>query len=162
MEQRKYDPEKAAFHYKKSGHSGSVLLRTSDVAFPGAVDATQLYQQSSAKAGITIEVKREPGDGYWSEVWNKQPFSAVLLGRPRRRRTRCTRPAYDSKADWNDTRFFREDFDKMLFAARSELDEEKRKKIYADMGRSCATKAESSFRCSTSSSTHQRPRSAAR
>ncbi len=28
MEQRKYDPEKAAFHYKKSGHSGSILLRT--------------------------------------------------------------------------------------------------------------------------------------
>ena len=80
MEQRKYDPDKAAFHFKKSGHSGSVLLRTSDVAFPGAVDATQLYQQSAAKAGITIEVKREPGDGYWSEVWNKQPFSASYWG----------------------------------------------------------------------------------
>ena len=60
--------------------SGSVLLRTSDVAFPGAVDAAQLYQQSAAKAGITIEVKREPGDGYWSEVWNKQPFSASYWG----------------------------------------------------------------------------------
>ena len=59
-----------------------MLLRTSDVAFPGAVDAAQLYQQSAAKAGITIEVKREPGDGYWSEVWNKQPFSRILLGRP--------------------------------------------------------------------------------
>ena len=82
IEQRKFDPDKAAFHYKKSGHYGSVLLRTSDVAFPGAVDAAQLYQQSCAKAGITIEVKREPGDGYWSEVWNKQPFSHLLLGRP--------------------------------------------------------------------------------
>ena len=80
VEQRKYDPDKAAFHYKKSGHSGSVLLRTSDVAFPGAVDAAQLYQQSAAKAGITIEVKREPGDGYWSEVWNKQPFSVSYWG----------------------------------------------------------------------------------
>ncbi len=80
IEQRIYDPDKAAFHYKKSGHSGSVLLRTSDVAFPGAVDAAQLYQQSCAKAGITIEVKREPGDGYWSEVWNKQPFSTSYWG----------------------------------------------------------------------------------
>ncbi len=60
-----------------------MLLRTSDVAFPGAVDAAQLYQQSAAKAGITIEVKREPGDGYWSEVWNKQPFSmSYWTGRP--------------------------------------------------------------------------------
>ena len=32
--------------------------------------------------------------------------------------------AYYSKADWNDTRFFNEGFDKMLFAARVELDTE--------------------------------------
>jgi peptide/nickel transport system substrate-binding protein len=133
MEQRKFDPEKAAEHYKKSGHSGSVLLRTSDVAFPGAVDAAQLYQQSAAKCGITLEIKREPGDGYWSEVWNKQPFSASYWGgRPTQDQMYST--AYYSKADWNDTRFQREDFDKMLFAARAELDTEKRKKIYADMG----------------------------
>lgn len=133
IEQRTYDPDKAAFHYKKSGHSGSVLLRTSDVAFPGAVDAAQLYQQSAAKAGITLEVKREPGDGYWSEVWNKQPFSASYWGgRPTQDQMYST--AYYSKADWNDTRFFREDFDKMLFAARAELDKDKRKKLYADMG----------------------------
>ncbi|WP_442580206.1 ABC transporter substrate-binding protein [Mesorhizobium sp. ASY16-5R] len=133
MEQRKFDPEKAAEHYKKSGHSGSVLLRTSDVAFPGAVDAAQLYQQSAAKCGITLEIKREPGDGYWSEVWNKQPFSASYWGgRPTQDQMYST--AYYSKADWNDTRFQREDFDKMLFAARGELDTEKRKKIYADMG----------------------------
>jgi peptide/nickel transport system substrate-binding protein len=133
MEQRKFDPEKAAEHYKKSGHSGSVLLRTSEVAFPGAVDAAQLYQQSAAKCGITLEIKREPGDGYWSEVWNMQPFSASYWGgRPTQDQMYST--AYYSKAQWNDTRFQREDFDKMLFAARSELDEAKRKQIYADMG----------------------------
>lgn len=133
IEQRAFDPEKAAFHYKKSGHSGSVLLRTSDVAFPGAVDAAQLYQQSCAKAGITIEVKREPGDGYWSEVWNKQPFSTSYWGgRPTQNQMYTT--AYYSKADWNDTKFFREDFDKMLLAARSELDVDKRKALYRSMG----------------------------
>jgi peptide/nickel transport system substrate-binding protein len=133
MEQRKFDPDKAAEHYKKSGHSGSVLFRTSEVAFPGAVDAAQLYQQSAAKCGITIEIKREPGDGYWSEVWNKQPFSASYWGgRPTQDQMYST--AYYSKADWNDTRFFNEKFDKMLFAARAELDEAKRKQMYADMG----------------------------
>ncbi|MGB3389646.1 MAG: ABC transporter substrate-binding protein [Pseudaminobacter sp.] len=133
IEQRAFDPEKAAFHYKKSGHSGAVLLRTSDVAFPGAVDAAQLYQQSAAKAGITLEIKREPGDGYWSEVWNKQPFSASYWGgRPTQDQMYTT--AYYSKADWNDTRFFRDDFDKMLFAARSELDKDKRVAMYQSMG----------------------------
>ncbi|RWO90836.1 MAG: peptide ABC transporter substrate-binding protein, partial [Mesorhizobium sp.] len=60
IEQRAFDPDKAKFHYQKSGHSGPILLRTSEAAFPGAVDAAQLFQQSCAKAGIAIEVKREP------------------------------------------------------------------------------------------------------
>jgi peptide/nickel transport system substrate-binding protein len=132
LEQRVYDPDKAAFHYKKSGHSGPVLLRTSDVAFPGAVDASQLFQQSAAKAGITIEIKREPGDGYWAEVWNKQPFCASYWG-GRSTQDQMYSTAYLSTADWNDTRFLREDFDKMVIAARAELDAAKRKAMYRDM-----------------------------
>ena len=129
IEQRTYDPDKAAFHFKKSGHSGSVLLRTSDVAFPGAVDAAQLYQQSAKAAGIDIEVKREPGDGYWSEVWNKQPFSTSYWGgRPVQDQMYST--AYLSSADWNDTKFFRPDFDKIIIDARAELDNAKRKELY--------------------------------
>jgi peptide/nickel transport system substrate-binding protein len=132
IEQRKFDPEKAASLYKKSGHSGSIVLRTSDVAFPGAVDAAQLYQQSAAKAGIKIEIKREPGDGYWSEVWNKQPFSLSYWG-GRATQDQMYSTGYVSTADWNDTRFKRPEFDKMLFAARGELDQAKRKAIYHDM-----------------------------
>jgi peptide/nickel transport system substrate-binding protein len=132
IEQRTYDPDKAKFYYKKSGHEGSVLLRTSDVAFPGAVDATQLFQQSAAKAGIQIEIKREPGDGYWSEVWNKQPFCASYWG-GRSTQDQMYSTAYLSTADWNDTAFRRPDFDKMLIAARAELDEAKRKQMYHDM-----------------------------
>ena len=131
IEQRVYDPDKAAFHYKKSGHEGSVLLRTSDVAFPGAVDAAQLFEQSAAKAGITLEIKREPGDGYWSEVWNVQPFSASYWGgRPVQDQMYST--AYLTGADWNDTRFFNDDFDNIIIAARAELDGVKRKALYRE------------------------------
>ena len=132
IEQRPYDPEEAKHYYQKSGHSGSILLRTSEVAFPGAVDAATLYQQQAAKAGIQIEVQREPGDGYWDNVWNKQPFCASYWGgRPTQDSMYST--AYYSKADWNDTRFFNPDFDKMLLAARGELDDVKRAQIYHDM-----------------------------
>ena len=132
IEQRTYDPEQAAFHYKKSGHSGPILLRTSEVAFPGAVDATVLYQQQAAAAGIQIDVQREPGDGYWDNVWNKQPFSASYWGgRPTQDQMYTT--AYYSKADWNDTRFMREDFDKLLLQARAELDPAKREELYREM-----------------------------
>ncbi len=132
LEQRVFDPDKAADHYRKSGHSGPIVLRTSEVAFPGAVDAAQLYQQSCAKAGIEIEVRREPGDGYWSDVWNKQPFSLSYWG-GRATQDQMYSTGYISTADWNDTRFKNEKFDQMLFAARAELDQEKRKALYRDM-----------------------------
>jgi peptide/nickel transport system substrate-binding protein len=132
IEQRKFDPDKAAEYYKKSGHSGSILLRTSEVAFPGAVDAAQLYQQSCAKAGIKVEIKREPGDGYWSEVWNKKPFHlSYWSGRSTQDQMYST--AYITTADWNDTRFKNPKFDKMVLDARGELDEAKRKALYRDI-----------------------------
>ena len=131
-EQRTYDPDKAKFHMKKSGYDGSILLRTSDNSFPGAPDAAALFQQSLAAAGIELEIKREPNDGYWSEVWNKQPFcTSYWGGRPTQDQMFTT--AYLSTADWNDTRFNNEQFDQMLIAARGELDNAKRTQMYADM-----------------------------
>ncbi|MCK0140071.1 ABC transporter substrate-binding protein [Aliiroseovarius sp. F47248L] len=133
MEQRNYDPDKAKFHFDKSGHEGPILLRTSDNSFPGAPDASALFQQSLATAGIDLEIKREPNDGYWSEVWNAQPFcTSYWSGRPTQDQMYST--AYLSTADWNDTRFFNEQFDQMLLSARGELDEAKRTQTYADMG----------------------------
>ncbi len=132
LEQREYDPEKAKFHLDKSGFDGTVLLRTSDNSFPGAPDAAALFQQSCGAAGINIEIKREPNDGYWSEVWNKQPFCTSYWG-GRSTQDFMFSTAYLSTADWNDTRFFNEQFDQLLFAARGELDEGSRKQMYADM-----------------------------
>jgi peptide/nickel transport system substrate-binding protein len=135
MEQREYDPVKAAEHYKNSGHDGTpIVLRVAETAFPGAVDAAQLFQQSAAAAGIPLEIKREPNDGYWSEVWNKQPFCASYwTGRPVQDQMYST--AYLSTADWNDTRFNNADFDNMLQAAKAELDAAKRKELYSNMAR---------------------------
>ncbi|MEM7441061.1 MAG: ABC transporter substrate-binding protein [Pseudomonadota bacterium] len=133
FEQREYDPDKAKFHFVKSGVEGSVLLRTSENSFPGAPDAAALFQQSLAGAGINLEIKREPNDGYWSEVWNKQPFcTSYWGGRPTQDQMFST--AYLSTADWNDTRFKNEQFDQLLIAARAELDAGKRTQMYADMG----------------------------
>lgn len=132
IEQREYDPDQARHHYEKSGHSGPIVLRTSDVAFPGAIDAAVLFQQQAAKAGIELEVRREPGDGYWSDVWNKQPFCASYWGgRPTQDSMYST--AYHSEAEWNDTRFFNDDFDALLVKARAELDDDKRKEMYRQM-----------------------------
>lgn len=132
IEQRQYDPDLARHHYQKSGHDGPIVLRVSDAAFPGAVDAAQLFQRSAARAGITLELKREPDDGYWTEVWNAKPFCASYWnGRPTQDQVYST--AYTTDADWNDTRFRRADFDALVRQARAELDEDKRRALYRDM-----------------------------
>lgn len=131
--QRTYDPEAARAAYARSGHSGPIDLRTSEVAFPGAIDAAQLFQESAAACGIEINIIREPGDGYWSQTWNVQPFSASYWGgRPVQDQMYST--AYLSTADWNDTRFFNPHFDELLIAARGELDLTRRKAMYSEMG----------------------------
>ena len=131
--QRPFDTDKAAFHYKKSGHDGSpIVLRTSDAAFGGAEDAAVLYQQTCQAAGIPLEVKREPADGYWSNVWNAQPFCVSYWG-GRPTQDQMYSVAYQSDAVWNDTRWKRPEFDAMLLEARAELDQVRRKEIYTSM-----------------------------
>ena len=110
--------------------SSSAMIFGLTEALPG--DAAQLFQQSANAAGIPLELKREPGDGYWSEVWNVQPFCASYWGgRPVQDQMYST--AYLSSADWNDTRFKDADFDALLLQARAELDQTKRKALYTQM-----------------------------
>ncbi len=131
--QREYDAAKAAEYYKKSGHDGSpIVLQVAAGAFPGAIEAAQLFQQSAQAAGIPLEIKREPDDGYWSNVWNVAPFCASYWGgRPVQDQMYST--AYLSTADWNDTKFYDKHFDEVLIAARAELDQTKRKAMYSEL-----------------------------
>lgn len=124
-----YDIDKARDHYKKSGHSGPLQLQVSDAAFPGAVDAAALFQQSAARAGIEITIKREAADGYWDDVWLKSPFCVSYWG-SNTTEDQALSIAYQTGAAWNDTYWSNAEFDKLLADARSELDDAKRKTIY--------------------------------
>lgn len=131
--QRTYDPEKAKFHLKKAGMSTlKVDLSAADAAFGGAVDAAVLMKEHAAKAGIDINVVREPNDGYWSNVWMKKPWCMVYWGgRPTEDWMFST--AYAAGADWNDSFWDHEKFNKLLLEARSELNETKRREMYVEM-----------------------------
>ncbi len=101
-----------------------------DGAFPGAVDAAALFQQTAQAAGIPLQIKRVPDDGYWSDVWNVKPFCASYWGgRPVQDQMYST--AYVSTADWNDTKFFNKEFDDLVLQARGETDLAKRKELYS-------------------------------
>ncbi len=130
--QRAYDPDKAAHHLKKSGFEGALELHTSNTTFSGAEAMAALFQQSAAAAGLKVDIKREPADGFWSNVWIKKPFvSGAWGGRPTADIMLTT--AYSSASAWNDTSWRREAFDQKLAVARAETDFDTRKAHYHDL-----------------------------
>ncbi len=133
MEQRDYDPEKARHYLKKAGlEKLSVKLHVANAAFPKAIDAAVLFKESASKAGIDIQVVREPDDGYWSSVWLKKPFCACYWdGRPTEDLMFTT--VYAAEAPWNDAHWKNERFNELLFKARTELDSDKRRAMYWEM-----------------------------
>jgi peptide/nickel transport system substrate-binding protein len=129
---RTYDPDKAQFHYKRSGHSGPVQLFISDAAFPNAVAAAQLYQQHATKAGIAIDIQRVPKDGYWDDIWMKKTFCGSYYGG----RSPCSlflEAFYLSGAPWNESYWKRPDFDELFAKAQAEFDIAKRKEMYHEL-----------------------------
>lgn len=133
IEQRVYDPDRAKHHLKKAGmDSFAIPLSTAESLYNGAVDAAVLYREAAAPAGIDITVVREPNDGYWSNVWKKRPMFAGYWGaRPTADLILST--AYLGGAPWNETSLANERLDKLIIAARGELDNDKRAEMYRDI-----------------------------
>jgi peptide/nickel transport system substrate-binding protein len=135
LPQREFDPEKAAHHYRKSGHSGPLQLSAADTAVAGAVDAAQLIAASAAQAGIEVQVVREPNDGYWSNVWNRKPWPAsVWSGRPTED-WMCA-SGYVAETEWNETAWrdstAAKRFNAVITEARTELDSSRRRALYGE------------------------------
>jgi len=135
LPQIKYDPERAKFHLRKAGlDSLTVKLHTADAAYTGAVDTALLMRESAAKAGINIEVVREPNDGYWTDVWRKKPW-CFCSWEGRITADMMLSVAYAENAPWNDAHWKHERFNKLLKEARAELNESKRRELYVEIQR---------------------------
>ena len=135
LPQRVYDPDKARWYLKQAGLSSlKVDLSAADAAFPGGVDAAVLYTEHAKKAGIEINVIREPNDGYWDAVWMKKPWvMSYWDGRPTEDMMFTT--PYAANAPWNETFWKHPRFNELLAAARGELDQAKRREMYVEMQR---------------------------
>jgi peptide/nickel transport system substrate-binding protein len=135
LPQREYDPDKAKFHLNKAGMLDHTFkLHAADAAFPGAVDASVLIQESARKAGIKINVVREPDDGYWENVWIKKEWvQCYWSGRPTA--DWMFSLAYTEDANWNDTLWKHPKFNQLIRAARAELDDKKRHEMYVECQR---------------------------
>jgi peptide/nickel transport system substrate-binding protein len=132
LPQRKRDPDKAAFHLKKSGVDATLVLQASEAAFAGALEMAALVQASLGKTGLKVELKKEPAEGYWDNVWLKGAFVASYwAGRPAA--IQMLSVAYGANAPWNETHWKNDRFEKLLADARSETDEAKRKNYAWEM-----------------------------
>jgi peptide/nickel transport system substrate-binding protein len=133
LPQIRYDADKARFYLKKSGLTNPpVVLQCSDAAFSGAVDMAQLFQESAAKAGLKIDIKKEPADGFWDNVWLKGPcVTSYWAGRAAA--TQMLAVAYAPDAPWNESHYKNPKFAQLLAAARAETDEAKRKPMIWEM-----------------------------
>ena len=92
----------------------------------------QLMQASSGAAGIKMDIKKEPADGFWDNVWLKGAYVASYWG-GRAAATQMLSVAYGAKAPWNETHWNNEKFEKLLADAKGETDEAKRKPYIWEM-----------------------------
>ncbi len=128
--QNGFDPDKAKFHWKKAGLSG-IEISASNQAGDFAVDACVMLQEGAKAAGINIDIKRVPADGYWEQTWMKVPICASNWNaRPTADLMLTT--LYQSKAEWNETQWKNPHFDELLVLGRKTTDAKKRYEIYCE------------------------------
>lgn len=127
---RKFDPDKAKFHLKKSGIS-EAEIHVAEVG-AGMTDSVLITQREASKIGLKLNVKRVPNDGYWGAVWMKTPLNVVVWNSRPTANSMMTL-AFAPDAPWNDTLWKNERFGKLLIDSRSVKEGAKRKEMYCEM-----------------------------
>jgi len=130
LPQREYDPDKAKFHFNKSGVSTAELY-VAPVS-GGIEDICLTAQANCAKIGFDLKLKKVPTDGYWGAVWMKEPLNVVTWN---------MRPTANSQmgiqfgpgAAWNDTFWNNERMGELLTLSLAETDPAKRHALYCEM-----------------------------
>ena len=132
--QTAYDPEKAKFHLQKAGLVGTTLPIYASPAADNSIEMAELLQQTGAQVGLTLDIKKVPADGYWSNYWMKQPLGFGNIN-PRPSADILLTLFFKSDAPWNESGWKHEKFDQLLATARAEGDDAKHRQMYYDMQR---------------------------
>lgn len=130
--QRTFDPDKAKFHFQKSGIGSGPIEIFASPAAPGSVEMGVLLQEEAKKIGMNIDLKQVPAAGYWSNFWLKKPIAFGAIN-PRPSADILLTLFFKSDANWNETGWKNQKFDQMLVAARGEADDAKRKAMYGEL-----------------------------
>jgi peptide/nickel transport system substrate-binding protein len=132
LPQRGLDRDKAKYHLKKAGmQNGKLELHVSKAAYT-SVELGMMLQVEAARVGLTINLKREPNDGYWSNIWRKRSFHA---GEWNARPTDdlLLTIGYMSNSKWNESGYKNKRLDMLIDEGRATVDFAKRKEIYGEV-----------------------------
>ncbi len=132
LPQREADPDRARYHFRRSGLGGAPIPVVASPAANYSVEMTLVLQQAAGRIGMNLQLQRMPSDGYWSNHWGKSPVGwGNVNARPNA--DAVLTQFFKSDAGNNDAHWQDPKFDQLLLAARSEIDEARRKALYADM-----------------------------
>ena len=127
--QRMLDPDKAKYHFDKSGIGNTTVPIVAAEVAPGAVEQCLFLQREAAKIGMNVDVQKVTTDGYWGAVWLKAPMCVVSWNMRPTANLMMTL-AFKSDAAWNETYHQDPEFDKILVEVRGVTDPAKRKEMY--------------------------------
>ena len=132
LPRRGLDLDKAGYHLKKAGMENAKLeLHVGEPAY-ASVELGMLLQSEAAKIGLSIDLKREPADGYYTNIWRKRSFHGGEWN---------ARPTDDllltigfkSNAEWNESQYKIDRLDSLIDQGRATLDFARRKEIYGEV-----------------------------
>jgi peptide/nickel transport system substrate-binding protein len=113
----------------EAGHANGLsidLYTSNDTPFMPLI--AQAYAQMALAAGIKVNVINAPADSYWDDIWLKKPFVVSYL---------AARPPGEalalnllSTSKWNETHWYRKDYDALLEKAAATADADARRAIY--------------------------------
>lgn len=113
---------------EEAGYGGEPLTLHISEFCPDWGALAEVYQQQAALAGINLEINIAPTDGYWTNFWMVEPFTATCW--PQAPADEILNQAFTTGSPWNESFWANERFDAMLNTARSELDFDARKVAY--------------------------------
>jgi len=127
---RSFDPDKAAYHLKRSGIR-QAQIQVAEVA-PGITDVVKLLKRDAARIGLELIIQTVPVAGYWTDVWMKTPMHVVSWNMRPTANVMMTL-AFAPDAPWNDSRWKNERFAKLLMESRGYMAPDLRQEMYCEM-----------------------------
>lgn len=126
------DIQKAKSLLKAAGFPNGITISLYSSSYDANLTPLALaYKNSVAAAGINVQVVQAPSDSYYTKVWITQPFcvSYWYTGRPI---DQLLNQIFRSGSGYNESLWSNPQFDKLLDAARRQIDATKRKQLYQE------------------------------